>query len=209
MSASVKCGSRTLLAKSCTKCHVFKQAVDFPKDPRGFWVSWCTACRYASAKTIVRRENDASLEKATHHLESWTTDDIDLAWRLTNLGLSNRQIGERLGRTTIAVQVMKSVTRVYKDDGVKLRYYDSRSDRVFTVGKPFHPEVKGHFGRLNKTAQELSQLHTQLIFFLEVCEGGECMGIRGLDALKEGDDREPEDTSEDLEALTHPSQNEN
>jgi hypothetical protein len=35
------------------------------------------------------------------------------------------------------------------------------------------------------------------------------MGIRGIDALKQGDDREPEDTSEDLELLTHPSQNEN
>lgn len=200
MSSSVKCGTRTLLAKSCTKCRVFKQAVDFYKDSRGIWVSWCTDCRYRSVQTIVQRGNDESLEKATHHFETWSSEDIDLVWRLTDLGLSYRQIGERLGRTTLAVQVMKAATRIYKDDGVKLCYYEPRSDRVFTVGKSFHPEVKGHSGRLNTAAQELSELHPKLIFFLEVCEGGEYMGIRGLDTLKEGDDREPEDTSEDLEA---------
>ena len=103
---------------------------------------------------------------------------------------------------------MKARTRVIAN-GVKLCYFDSRNGTVRVVGKPFDPEVKGHEGRLHKAAQELSELHPQLIFFIDIEGGGEYMGIRGLDALKEGDDREPEDTSEDLEVLTHPSQNEN
>lgn len=193
MATSVRCGSRILLAKSCTKCHTFKQATDFPKDPRGFWVAWCQACRYRSAKKIMKRENDASLEKATHHFESWSQDELDTAWRLTRLGLSNRQIGERLGRTTMAVQVMKSTTRVYDSEGVKLCYYEPRMAQVFVVGKPFHLEVKGHEGRLNRAAQELSTLHTQLIFFIEVDEGGEWMGIRNLDAFKDEDEPVPKD----------------
>ena len=68
------------------------------------------------------------------------------------------------------------------------------------MGKPYDMQVKGHRHRLMTAANELASLHRQLIFFLvSHGEGGEYMGIRGLDALKQGDDREPEDTSDDVE----------
>jgi len=150
-----------------------------------------------------RRANDESLEKATRYREVWTKDEVDTLIRLNDLGLSTREIAERLGRTLEGVYNRLHIIRLnlITEPCVRLSYYESRTDTVFQVGKPFVPSRKGALARLNRFAQELAELHPQLIFFIQVDEGGEYMGIRGIDALKQGDDREPEDTSEDLEAL--------
>jgi hypothetical protein len=142
-----------------------------------------------------RRANDESLEKATRYREIWTKDEVATLVRLNDLGLSTRDIAERLGRTIEGVYNRLHLIRYADlgDPGVHLCYYEGRTDSVRQVGKPYVLARKGAASRLNKAAQQLSELHTQLIFFIQVDEGGEYMGIRGLDALKEADDREPED----------------
>lgn len=210
---SPRCGPRMLVAKTCVGCDELKMAAEFlrvtkPNTGWAYWTTYCRACNRRRTREIVRRANDASLEKATHHNDIWSSDEIETLWRLDRQGLSHRLIGERLGRTELSVQMMKAKTRVI-EKGVRLCYYNPRTDAVRVIDKTFDPAVKGHDGRLNRAAQELTKLHPQLIFFIEIEGGGEYMGIRGLDVLKQGDDREPEDSAEDLEVLTHPSQNEN
>lgn len=205
------CGDRILVAKTCGKCGQLKLALHFHRRNvtagrlSKAYESWCRTCVSRKAQDCNRKANDASLEKATHYREVWTKDDIDTLLRLVHLGLSSRAIAERLGRTVSGVSNRIVLLRREQESshhGVRLFYYDSRLNCVKQVGAPFLMIRKGHEGRLNRAAQELSELHPQLIFFIQVDEGGEYMGIRGLDALKQGDDREPEDTSEDLEALT-------
>jgi hypothetical protein len=193
------CGHRKLIAKSCGKCGELKSADQYYLEPRSgtdklYRSSWCVPCRYLSVKNLVRKSNEASLEKATHHWELWSDSEVKDVWRLTNLGLSTREVAERLGRTESAILVCKSKSRVYDSPGVLLRYYDASSNMVFTVGKPYYVDVKGHAGRLNSAAAHLAELHKQLIFFIEVDEGGEYMGIHGIDSLKENDDRESDKT---------------
>lgn len=208
------CGTRTLVAKTCTACGELKTASEYskPRLRHGYpsYDSWCRACHQRAAGEINRKANDESLEKATQHRERWSKDELETLRRLRRLGLSTRDIAERLGRTREAVFTKFYHMRAEEERrGVRLFYYDGRDDSVRQVGRAFDLTLKGGTHRLNKAAQELSELHTQLIFFIEVDEGGEYMGIRGLDSLKQGDDREPEDSAEDLEVLTHPSQNEN
>jgi len=211
------CGNRPLVAKTCRSCNELKAATEFKRRPRKGQVlehydSECKRCGHLRSNQSLKRSNDESLEKATRYRENWTKDELATLQRLEGLGLSHREIAERLGRTISAV--FNRLQRLRREGmenvaGVHLCYYDSRSDRVMRVGRTHVVSRKGVHHRLNKAAQELVELHPQLIFFLEVDEGGEYMGIRGIDTLKEGDDREPEDTSEDLEVLAHPSQNEN
>lgn len=201
------CGNRILIAKTCSSCNELKMASEFKRRPRKGQVqehydSECRHCGYLRSNQSLKRANDESLEKATRYRDNWTKDEVATLQRLEGLGLSHREIAERLGRTISAV--FNRLQRLRRDGeeavaGVRLCYYDSSADKVFRVGQTFVMARKGSEHRLNKAAQELVELHTQLIFFIEVDEGGEYMGIRGLDSLKQGDDREPEDTSEDLE----------
>lgn len=164
--------------------------------------SWCRACVSIKVREFNRKANDESLEKATHYREVWTKDEVDTLVRLERLGLSTREIAERLGRTISGVSNKLIGLRRAQESrrtGVRLFYYDPRLDHVRQVGAPFVMARKGHEWRLNKAAQELTELHPQLIFFIQIDDGGEYMGIRNVDILKEGDDRESEDTSADLE----------
>lgn len=211
------CGSRSLVAKTCRSCKELKLASEFKRRPRKGQVlehydSECKHCGFLRSNECLKRANDESLEKATRYRDNWTKDEIATLQRLEGLGLSHREIAERLGRTISAV--FNRLQRLRRDGegnvaGVHLCYYDSRADKVMHVGRTYVVSRKGVHHRLNMAAQELVELHPQLIFFIQVDEGGEYMGIRGLDSLKQGEDREPEDSAEDLEVLTHPSQNEN
>lgn len=203
------CNYRTLVAKTCVKCHILKGASEFRRRALGRgetkrrYDPYCRACTYAVIRESNRKTNDESLEKATRYREVWTKDEVDMMIRLEHLGLSTREIAERLGRSVSGVNnKLVDIRRAGSEEkGVHLCYYEPRTGEVRQVGITFILSRKGHGWRLNKAAQELSELHPQLIFFIQVDEGGEYMGVRGLDALKQGDDREPEDTSEDLEAL--------
>lgn len=92
--------------------------------------------------------------------------------------------------------VQKAKTRVLENE-VFLCYYEEGTGKARILGKAYDLGVRGHAGRLNKTAQKAVEMNPGVMFFL--MEGGGNMGLRGLDALKQGDDREPEDTSEDVE----------
>lgn len=203
------CGNRPLVAKTCRSCNELKMASEFNRYLRKgqvleYYDSECRHCGYLRSNECLKRANDESLEKATRYRDNWTKDELATLQRLEGLDLSHREIAERLGRTISAV--FNRLHRLRRDGescvaGVRLCYYDASADKVFRVGQTYVMTRKGSVHRLNKAAQELVELHTQLIFFIEVDEGGEYMGIRGLDSLRQGDDREPKDTSEDLEVL--------
>lgn len=211
------CGNHILVAKTCRLCGLLKMAHEYgfraaTGSASAYYNSHCKGCGGSRANRSNKKMNDASLEKATNYREIWTKDELETLQRLLGLGLSSRDIASRIGRTISSVANMLQRLREQGEEhvqGVRLCYYESSTDTVRQVGITYVLARKGHRWRLEKAAQELSELHKQLIFFITVDGGGEYMGIRGLDSLKQGDDRESEDTSEDLEVLAHPSQNEN
>jgi hypothetical protein len=109
--------------------------------------------------------NNASLEKAKNHFEVWTPSEIEELWRLVDRGLSSRLIGERLGRSEASVFNARSRFHRELASDIYLCYLNGNGE-VRTVGAPHRADAKGSQARLNRAAQELAELHPQLIFFV-------------------------------------------
>ena len=168
------CGRRLLVAKTCPVCNEFKLADQFPKERGGhsrsmYWSPYCKACHGKASCRTARRTNAESMDKATHQGEEWSPAELDLLWELEGQGLSNRRIGERLGRSESSISVMKAKTRVIKDP-IFLCYYEEGSGKMRVVGNAWDLSIRGHESRLNNTAQKMVKMQPEMIIFLSTEE---------------------------------------
>lgn len=129
------------------------------------YATYCNPCQNRISAASHKKTNNTSLEKAKKHLEEWTPSQVKELWFLVDRGLSTRQIGERLGRTEVAISNARYRYARERESDIYLCYLNS-SGVVRIVGSAYKADSKGSRTRLNRVAQDLAALHPQLIFFV-------------------------------------------
>ena len=100
--------TRTLLAKTCTKCDEFKQGCEFMLRTQTGKVkrsSWCVTCHYNQCKRNDKKSNALSLDSAINHHQRWTPSELDHLYVLRHVGDSRQEVAEILGRSIAAISV--------------------------------------------------------------------------------------------------------
>lgn len=107
-------GNRVLLAKTCPKCMIFKQADEFVFDRRGHYLSWCTPCKNKASVESISRTNQAVLAAGgfVNHNKTWLYSEILAMKKLLLGGMKEKEIAPLLGRSYKAVHRMSDR---YKD----------------------------------------------------------------------------------------------
>lgn len=91
---------RTLLAKTCTVCGVFKQASEYHKRKRdGYWQNECKDCSHKAAKLSDKLANARLQDTATHKNDPWTVSEIQRLQELIDEGLTYREVAAKMGRS--------------------------------------------------------------------------------------------------------------
>lgn len=105
-------GQRSLVAKTCTKCHTLKDARHYRKrNDNNCWTSICNPCviRYPSSvrarEVWAKGEQAVSTEHAAHKGEEWTEAELAVA---LDASLSAAVVASRLGRTVYGVNHIRS-----------------------------------------------------------------------------------------------------
>lgn len=105
--------SRTLLARTCTRCGHFKQGDEFKvmwlsthKNRNKSWARhpWCRPCVLNVTEAATKKANHKSWDKAYNHRQHWTCDELDHLYVLHRVGYSGEVIAETLGRSIAAVR---------------------------------------------------------------------------------------------------------
>lgn len=101
-------GTRTLLAKSCARCGVFKMADQFAVILKKYRDSYCRVCHCASAAPSTRKHQQEASEGAVRHRQPWTGTDLHLLAEMTAEGAVAAEIARALNRTIYSVYTMKN-----------------------------------------------------------------------------------------------------
>lgn len=107
MSMDPSCvGKRPLLGKTCITCGRFTD--EYRKNGLGYWQQDCNPCHVKVSHEIDRKSNEESRAKADQHYQPWTDHQIETLFEMSEQGYSGMEIAEKVGRTLVAVRVMKS-----------------------------------------------------------------------------------------------------
>lgn len=104
-------GKRTVLAKSCKACNVFKQAVAFGLRRDGYRESNCTRCKNLSYRSRSIQLQQEARVLAHGHGSPWTGEDFRILEELEEAGHTAQTIAFTLGRTVYAVYTMQEKLR--------------------------------------------------------------------------------------------------
>ena len=101
-------GKRTLLAKTCTMCGVFKQAGEFSFIKQVYRDSYCKPCHNKHTTPRVREQQERALAAAEKHREPWCEAEVQTLREMFSEGRTAAQIASVLERSIYAVYTMNN-----------------------------------------------------------------------------------------------------
>lgn len=101
-------GPRILLAKTCLRCGLFKQAREYAKVAADYWNSYCHKCKNLMGRPGMRQHQERAQDVAVRHRQPWTDRDIERLLEMSERGLSGPQMALALNRTVYSVYTMKN-----------------------------------------------------------------------------------------------------
>ena len=102
-------GPRTLLAKTCVRCGLFKMADQFGFVRGGKYKdSFCRACHNLDSRPGIVAHQDRAKAVAVKHRQPWTARELDRLHEMTQKGLSAPKIALALNRTVYAIYTARN-----------------------------------------------------------------------------------------------------
>lgn len=100
--------TRTLLAKSCARCHEFKQACEFAFIRGRYYDAWCKKCHQKNTGRHRYLLQEKSRDDARKHRQEWTMAELHELTVLYTEGFGATAIAKKLGRTTTSIYNMRN-----------------------------------------------------------------------------------------------------
>lgn len=111
----IKIGTRTTLARTCNRCHEFKQADEFYFRKLGYLESYCKVCRRQLSDEGKQQKQREAVCGAVRAREHWTVQEIRIFKEMLSDGRTAAQMAYRLDRTLYAIYGAK---HRFKKEGI-------------------------------------------------------------------------------------------
>lgn len=98
---------RVLLAKTCIKCGVLRDARFYHRRKDGYFQAICFKCTSPSAQKATKRANHASWDTATKSGQRWTIAEINQLEELIKEGKPYKEIAQVVGRSITSITLAK------------------------------------------------------------------------------------------------------